>query len=152
LAGKEERREIGMVSPERKKMTNRRNIFIGIFAIIFSLSAALLSALQYKDQQQIDYIWTVTIAGIMALIGSCIAAGVLPSVPQIEAKTPRIVLVAFRLAVVAALVVVLGGMLAFLGYPKLGWRVGIIGAVAGNIIVWTFLLGRALGLIKREDG
>ncbi len=70
-------------------MTNRKNIFISSFALIFSLSAILMIAFQYKGQNNIDYISTGLLAAILAAIGSALAAGILPTIPNLEATTEK---------------------------------------------------------------
>jgi membrane associated rhomboid family serine protease len=114
-------------------MTNRKNIFIAFFTVIFSLSTILMSAFQYKAQNQINYISIILLAAILAFIGSAVAAGVLPTIPNLETSTSKIILIPLRISLVAILVVFIGGGLAFTGLVSVGRLLVAGGSIVGLI-------------------
>lgn len=131
-------------------MTNRKNIFFGSFAVIFFLSAALMTFLQFKDQHQIDFISIVVLSAVLAFIGSAIGAGVLPTIPQFEATTPKLPLTALRISVIAGLLAFIGGGLAFSGFLSVGRILAATGIIVGNIMIFSILVGKVFGLFNNK--
>jgi len=134
-------------------MTNRINIFKISFAVIFFVSATLLSVLQYKDQKQIDFSFVIGMPIFLAFLGSAIAALVLPAIPNIEATAPKRPLAAIRIAFIAGLVSFVGGGLAFFGFLSFGRVLVASGIIIGNIfmvIYFVTLISSYLGNRRRN--
>jgi hypothetical protein len=119
-------------------MRTKKSVFIVYFAVIFILSATLLLAFQYKDQNQIELLFSLSLSGLLAFIGSAIATLVLPTVPKLEATTPRIILTALRIVVIAVLTSFLGGGLAFAGFITVGRIVAVGGIIVGIISMFIY--------------
>jgi hypothetical protein len=130
-------------------MKNKKNVFMGYFAVIFLLSATLLLSFQYKDQKQIELLFSLSLSGLLAFIGSVIATLVLPTVPKLEATTPRIILTALRIIVIAVLVSFIGGGLAFAGFLTVGRILAVSGIIVGGISMSIYFAALIFGQSKK---